>query len=77
MTNIKPISDLRNYNQVLREVTNDQPVFLTKNGRGKYAVIDIEDYDQLKASLDILEHLKKAERSGTVDLATAKERFQL
>ncbi|MGX7197731.1 type II toxin-antitoxin system prevent-host-death family antitoxin [Enterococcus olivae] len=77
MMNIKPISDLRNYNQVLKEVTNDQPVFLTKNGRGKYAVIDIEDYDKLKASLEILEQLKKAETSGTVDLATARERFNV
>ena len=77
MMNIKPISDLRNYNQVLKEVTNDQPVFLTKNGRGKYAVIDIEDYDRLKASLEILEQLKKAETSGTIDLATARERFHV
>jgi len=75
--NIKPISDLRNYNQVLQEVTNEQPVFLTKNGRGKYAVIDIEDYDKLKASLEIIESLKKAGTSGTIDIDVAKERFQL
>ncbi len=77
MMNIKPVSDLRNYNQVLNEVTHDQPVFLTKNGRGKYAVIDIEDYDRLKASLEILEQLKKAETSETVDLSIAKKRFHI
>jgi len=77
MMNIKPVSDLRNYNQVLNEVTNDQPVFLTKNGRGKYAVIDIEDYDRLKASLEILEQLKKAETSETVDLSIARTRFHI
>lgn len=75
--NIKPISDLRNYNQVLQEVSNEQPVFLTKNGRGKYAVIDIEDYDKLKASLEVAESLKDAEASGTIDINTAKERFRL
>lgn len=75
MMNIKPISDLRNYNQVLKEVTNNQPVFLTKNGRGKYAVIDIEDYDKFKASLEMIEQLKQAEASGVVDLDTARERF--
>jgi len=32
MPSIKPISELRNYNTVLREVTTDTPVFLTKNG---------------------------------------------
>lgn len=77
MMNIKPVSDLRNYNQVLKEVTNDQPVFLTKNGRGKYAVIDIEDYDKLKASLEIIEQLKHAEASGVVDLDAARARFNL
>ena len=30
MPNIKPISDLRNYNEVLRDVTAGEPVFLTK-----------------------------------------------
>lgn len=34
MPNIKPISDLRNYNEVLRDVEAGSPVFLTKNGRG-------------------------------------------
>ena len=41
---IKPVSDLRNYGEVLREVAVGQPVFLTKNGRGRYAVMDMEEY---------------------------------
>jgi len=44
MPNIKPISDLRNYGEVLRDVAIGSPVFLTKNGRGRYAVLDIEEY---------------------------------
>ena len=44
MPNIKPISDLRNYTDVLHDVTVGAPVFLTKNGRGKYAILDIHDY---------------------------------
>ncbi len=35
MPNIKPISDLRNYTEVLHDVEEGSPVFLTKNGRGK------------------------------------------
>ena len=35
MPNIKPVSDLRNYSEVLQDVTEGSPVFLTKNGRGK------------------------------------------
>ena len=41
MPNIKPILDLRNYNEVLRDCQNGDPVFLTKNGRGRYVLVDI------------------------------------
>lgn len=34
LPNIKPISDLRNYTEVLKEVKTNQPVYLTRNGRG-------------------------------------------
>ena len=44
MPNIKPVSDLRNYGEVLRDVSVGSPVFLTKNGHGRYAVLDIEEY---------------------------------
>lgn len=77
LTNIKPVSDLRNYNKLLKEVTNDQPVFLTKNGRGMYAVITIEEYDYLKASIEIVEKLKQAETSGVVNLSEARKKFGL
>lgn len=45
MPNIKPISDLRNYGKVLSDVAVDSPVFLTKNGRGEYAVLAMEEYN--------------------------------
>ena len=41
MANIKPVSDLRSYNQVLKDIEVGEPVFLTKNGRGKYVILDI------------------------------------
>ena len=42
MPNIRPVSELRNYGEVLRDVAVGSPVFLTKNGRGRYAVLDME-----------------------------------
>ena len=50
MPNIKPISDLRNYTEVLRDVEAGSPVFLTKNGRGKYAIVDMRDYEKTLAA---------------------------
>lgn len=51
MPNIKPISDLRNYGDVLRDVAVGSPVFLTKNGHGRYAVLDIEEYKEYEKML--------------------------
>ena len=61
MPNIKPISDLRNYNKVLRDCQNGEPVFLTKNGRGKYVVVDIEEYERQQTIIKLLTELNEAE----------------
>ena len=64
MPNIKPVSDLRNYNEVLRDVDIGQPVFLTKNGRGMYAVLDIRDYEEIQATMKLLTELSIGEQSA-------------
>ena len=37
MPNIKPISELRNYTEVLKQVDMSKRVYLTRNGHGEYA----------------------------------------
>ena len=64
MPNIKPITDLRNYTEVLHEVGVDAPVFLTRNGRGSYAILDIRDYEKLQAEIALISELNKGRRSG-------------
>lgn len=64
MPNIKPISDLRNYSEVLKDVAIDAPVFLTKNGRGRYVIMDIQDYERAQATLRLMNELEKGRRSG-------------
>lgn len=64
MPNIKPISDLRNYTEVLKEVSVGNPVYLTRNGRGEFAIVRIEELDQLKATAKLLRELEKGEHSG-------------
>lgn len=63
MPNIKPISDLRNYNQVLRDCENGEPVFLTKNGRGKYVLMEIQEYEKQQAIIKLLTKLNEAEET--------------
>jgi prevent-host-death family protein len=61
---IKPVSDLRNYNEVLRDVSVGQPVFLTKNGRGRYAIVDLDEYDRSQATLSLFSELIRGEKSA-------------
>jgi antitoxin Phd len=61
MPNIKPVSDLRNYNEVLRSCQIGEPVFLTKNGRGRYVLLDIREYEKQQAVVKLLSKLSEAE----------------
>ncbi len=67
MPNIKPISDLRNYTEVLHDVAVGAPVFLTKNGRGRYAIVDMADYEKTQASLRLINELSKGRKSGETE----------
>ena len=67
MPNIKPISDLRNYTEVLNDVAIGAPVFLTRNGRGKYAILDIQDYEKTRAALRVINELAKGRESGETE----------
>jgi prevent-host-death family protein len=64
MPNIKPVSDLRNYSEVLRDVAAGEPVFLTKNGRGRYALVDMADYEKTQATLQLMSLLAEGEKSA-------------
>ena len=45
MPNIKPISELKNYAMIVNQVSYGNRVYLTKNGHGQYAIIDIKELD--------------------------------
>jgi len=62
MLNIKPISDLRNYNEVLKDCSLNSPVYLTKNGRGRYVVVDIAEYERQCALLGLYAKLAEGEK---------------
>jgi antitoxin (DNA-binding transcriptional repressor) of toxin-antitoxin stability system len=64
MPNIKPVSDLRNYAEVLRDIGSGSPVYLTKNGRGCYVIQNMDDYEKREAAIKLMTELEKGKISG-------------
>ena len=64
MVNIKPVSDLRNYSDVLKDISTGSPVYLTKNGRGRYVILDIDDFEKQEAAIKLMIELEKGRISG-------------
>ncbi len=74
MPSIKPISDLRNYTDVLKEVDARKRVYLTRNGHGAYTIMSIEEADELdrmRAMFRLMSDLKSTEdeanRTGWIE----------
>ncbi len=74
MPNIKPISDLRNYTDVLKEVDATSRVYLTRNGHGEYGILtmaEIDELDRYRAAYTLVSKLQKAEeraaKEGWID----------
>ncbi|MBQ9438213.1 MAG: type II toxin-antitoxin system Phd/YefM family antitoxin [Lachnospiraceae bacterium] len=70
---IKPISELRNYSSVVNEVKYGSRVYLTKNGHGQIAMINMQELDEMEKELALCKfrlEMEKGERSvleeGTV-----------
>ena len=60
---IKPITDLRNTNEI-SEICHkqQQPVFITKNGYGDLVVMSMETYEELLSTNQIDKAIFEAER---------------
>ncbi len=81
MPKILPVSDLRNYKTVLEQVAYGNPVYLTKNGRGDYAIVDMKELDELRAMKSLFSELEKGEisarKGGWISLDDAEKRLDL
>ena len=79
MPAIMPISDLRNYTDVLKEVDVSKRVYLTRNGRGAYAIMTVEEADELdrlRAVHAVLSDLKRAEERSNHEGWVSDEEMQ-
>jgi prevent-host-death family protein len=65
---IRSISDLRNRAQEISELCHeeDQPVFITRNGKGDMVVMSHAHYENLQGLLELYQKLAEAE---TLDAA--------
>jgi len=63
MSEIRPISDLRNKSNEIREycIGTREPVFITKNGVGDMVVMSMEVYERQQAKLELYDKLAEAE----------------
>ena len=64
MPNIKPVTELKNYDAVLKEVTYGSPVYLTQNGKGDFAIVNMRELDELFAMKKLFSALEKGEKSA-------------
>lgn len=63
MEKILPVSDLRSYNQTLSDVKPGNEVILTKNGHAKYVVSDFDEFQRMKATLELFGEIQKGIQS--------------
>jgi len=81
MPKILPISDLRNYTEVLSQVDVDKPVYLTRNGRGTYVISKIDDYDHDETVEELLKEIQKGEKSlvkdGSIPLDEVTKKYNV
>ncbi len=66
MTNIRPVSDLRNNFAEISRLVHDGngPVFLTKNGYGDMVVMSVEDFDNISHAYEVHHKIAAAEREA-------------
>lgn len=62
MPHIRPITDLRNTNEISELChKQDEPIFITKNGYGDLVVMSIETYEHQMALVNVYKKLSVAE----------------
>jgi prevent-host-death family protein len=64
---IRPSSILRDYNKVIDEVQEGEPIVLTKNGVGKVVMVNIEEWQRQKAEIWLLNELNQADQEFNND----------
>ena len=73
MTKIVPITEMRNTTKMF-EISEKEPIFITKNGYGSRVLINIDVYNQIKELLldiELEESYQRSEKDGQNEEARA------
>ena len=71
MPQIRPITDLRNTNEISELChARKEPVFITKNGYGDLVVMSIEAYEELTSRFELYSQIKE----GMDDISSGNTR---
>lgn len=76
MPNIRPITDLRNTNEISEMChAKKEPIFITKNGYGDLVIMSIETYEQMLEvnKIDSSIAAAEAEHNKGVEMLDAKD----
>jgi len=79
MPTITPISDLRNYGNVMEKVEVGSPVYLTRNGRGAYSIRDMadeENFQKAEAMIQLMCELNAGLRSADEEGWVSEEELE-
>ena len=79
---ITPVSELRNYGNVLETVKAGSPVYLTRNGHGAYSIRDMKDEEHFQKAEAMIQlfcelnaGIRSAEEEGWVSEEEMREHF--
>lgn len=72
---IRPSADLRNHYADISKTCKEsrQPVIITVNGRGDTVVLNLQDYRQMQAELELLRMLADSEADVAADRVAPME----
>ena len=83
MPTIAPVSDLRNYGNVLEKVEVGAPVYLTRNGHGAYSIRDMKDEEHfqkaeamIRLMCELNAGIRSAEESGWISEEDLMSHFE-
>ncbi|WP_278552680.1 type II toxin-antitoxin system prevent-host-death family antitoxin [Companilactobacillus farciminis] len=63
MSEVKPLSSLRNYTKIFNELKPGHPIIFTKNGNEVGTLIDSKEWNKLQSEMRLIKELTREDNS--------------